>query len=150
MTNAERLSKAVLSVPSVLYLKGRLPVQRPGTGLRRKQDYSYFRSSTFWCLNVANVFQGLGFFIPGIYLPCTASLLYHVGILANLVRIAYARTIGLSNVSGTVSLSLLNAAAVIGTIAIGWLVDKVHPTAAMMLSSFGASMAILLVWGLSL
>ncbi|KAF2098624.1 MFS general substrate transporter [Rhizodiscina lignyota] len=123
---------AVLSIPSMLYLRGRLPVQRPGTGMRRKQNYSYFKTSSFWCLQIGNIFQGLGYFIPGIYLP------------------TYARAIGLSNLSGTVSLSLLNAAAVIGTIALGWFVDKFGATTGMLVSAGGASCAILLVWGLSL
>ncbi|KAJ4298865.1 hypothetical protein N0V90_004108 [Kalmusia sp. IMI 367209] len=122
---------AMLLGPSLFYLKGRLPVQRPGVGTRRRIDLGFCRTSTFWVLQAGNIIQGLGYFIPSIYLP------------------SYAKAIGLSNEASSVTVSLINAAAVVGVIAIGALVDRVEVSTAIMIASVGATLACLIVWGLS-
>lgn len=122
---------AVLLGPSLVFVKGRLPVPRSNAGPRRRIDLGFCRTSTFWVLQAGNIIQGLGYFIPSIYLP------------------SYAKAIGLSNQASSLTVSLVNAAAVVGVIAIGALVDRVHVTTAIMIASVGATAACLLVWGLS-
>lgn len=75
--------------------------------------------------------QGLGYFIPSIYLP------------------TYAKAIGLSNEASSVTLSLINAAAVVGNIAVGALVDRVDINTAIVIPSVAATVACFVVWGLS-
>ncbi|KAL1610737.1 hypothetical protein SLS60_002407 [Paraconiothyrium brasiliense] len=124
---------AILLFPSLIYLKGRLPVQRPtrGVALRRRLDLNFCKTGMFCVLMTGNVIQGLGYFIPSIYLP------------------SYAKAIGLSNEASSLTISLVNAAAVVGTIAVGALVDRVEINTAIMITSVGATVACFLVWGLS-
>ncbi|KAF1976816.1 MFS general substrate transporter [Bimuria novae-zelandiae CBS 107.79] len=124
---------AILLFPTLFLLKGRLPVQRPGAGvnLRRRIDLSFCKTGMFIVLQTGNIIQGLGYFIPSIYLP------------------SYAKAIGLSNEASSLTISLVNAAAVVGNIGIGALVDRVEIHMAIMISSIGATVACLLVWGLS-
>lgn len=63
---------------------------------------------------------------------------------------AFAQSIGLPNVVGPVCISLINAAAVVGLIIIGWLMDRIDPTTAILVASVGSSAAVFLVWGLAL
>lgn len=121
----------ILLGPSLFYLKGRLPVQRSGASARAHFDLSFCKSKTFWILQTGNIIQGLGYFIPSIYLP------------------SYAKAIGLSTEASSITLSLTNAAAVIGIIGIGALVDRVQVTTAIMISSMGATVACLIVWSLA-
>ena len=124
---------AVLLLPAVFFLRSRLPVQRPaaGGGFRRRVDLSFCTTTPFLVLQLGNILQSLGYFIPSIYLP------------------SYAKAIGLSNKASSLTLSLVNAAAVVGNIAVGALVDRVDINTAIVIPSVAATLACFLVWGLS-
>ena len=123
----------ILLLPALFFLRSRLPVQRPvaGTSFRRRIDFSFCTTKLFLVLQLGNIMQGLGYFIPSIYLP------------------TYAKAIGLSNEASSVTLSLINAAAVVGNIAVGALVDRVDINTAIVIPSVAATVACFVVWGLS-
>ena len=75
--------------------------------------------------------QGLGYFIPSIYLPM------------------YARYIGGSPIAGTMTLVAFNTASVVGCVIAGILVDKCHVTTPVALSAAGATFACFGLWGLA-
>jgi len=58
----------VLFAPIVLYtVKPRLPIAKESGPKRISLDF--LTASTFWWYQTANIIEGLGFFLPGIYLP---------------------------------------------------------------------------------
>lgn len=63
----------VLSIPGIFFMKGRIPI-RVRTGPRR-MDLGFLQSKAFWTLGVATIVQGLGYFMPSIYMPCESSFL---------------------------------------------------------------------------
>ena len=117
----------LLTAPLLYYVRPRLPVSAR-TRVRRF-DLSFLRTSSFWALEAGNILEGLGYFIPGIYLP------------------SYTRTLGLSSVSGTVTVALLNIASVFGAIILGTLIDRFHVTIVVLISTLGATLSVFLLWG---
>lgn len=115
--------------PLLYYVKPRLPVSP--TYHSRRLHYGFLRTSTFWILQIGNILESLGFFIPNIYLP------------------TYARTLGLSSLSGTVTVSLFNTASVFGQVILGFLSDRLHITTVILISTVGATLSVFLLWGFS-
>ncbi|KAH7339671.1 MFS general substrate transporter [Rhizoctonia solani] len=124
------ISYAILLAVSLPFVKGRLP---PSSLIipQRHSDWSFLRNPEFLVLFAGNFLQGLGNFVPGIWLPTFASDMH------------------LSVTSGTLVVSLMNAAAVPGCIAIGFASDKYDLRAVMVISMLGSSLAVLLLWGLA-
>ena len=119
----------VLSAPLLYFVKPRLPLS--ASSRARRFDFGFLRSSTFWLLQIGNILEGLGFFVPNIYLP------------------SYAQSLGLSALAGPLTVALSNTAAVFGTIIIGSLIDRFHVTTVIMISSVGAALSVFLLWGLA-
>ncbi|KAK5120507.1 hypothetical protein LTR85_006162 [Meristemomyces frigidus] len=119
----------ILMAPLLLFVKPRLPI--PMASAVRPIDTSFLRSPVFWVLQAFNIIQGTGYFLPTNYLP------------------TYAESIGLSSKFGSLTLVMVNLAAVLGCIVTGALVDRVDVTAVMLGISVGAAAAILAVWGVS-
>jgi MFS family permease len=87
---------------------------------------------TFWMLQLGNIIQSFGYFLPTTYLP------------------SYSTTAaGLSNTTGTLLVALFNAASVVGGIVLGSLCDRFEVTNIMLLSSVGSALSVFLFWGLS-
>lgn len=116
----------VLTAPALYFVKPRLPPSRV-----RRFNLSFLINPTFFILQLGNVVQGLGYFIPSIYLP------------------TYARYIGGSPIAGTMTLVAFNTASVVGCVVVGILVDKCHVTTPVALSAAGATIACFLLWGLA-
>ncbi|MCJ1479641.1 hypothetical protein MMC13_008327 [Lambiella insularis] len=127
MLRAWALTLLLLSSPLLLFVKPRLPV--PATARRPAFSFRFLRSSTFCCLQAGNVLQGLGFFIPNIYLP------------------TYARALGLDAVHATVTVALANSAAVVGAVLLGALIDRLHVTTVALIATLGGGASVLLLWG---
>ncbi|KAL9594616.1 MAG: hypothetical protein Q9179_005309 [Wetmoreana sp. 5 TL-2023] len=123
------IALAVLSSPLLFFIRPRLPLAQ--TSLQRRINMSFLWMSTFWIFQTCNIFQGLGYFIPGIYLP------------------TYARSQGMSGAEGTVILALVNLGVVFGSIWAGALTDRMHVSSVMLICSLGAALAVFLFWGLS-
>ncbi len=129
MLRAWAIVLVLLSGPLLYYVKPRLPVS-PATHAR-PVNFHFLKTSTFWILQAGNIIQGLGYFIPNIYLP------------------TYARSLGLSPVAGTVTVSLFNTTSVFGQIILGSLIDRVHVTTVVLISTVGATLSVFLLWGFS-
>ncbi|KAJ7760996.1 MFS general substrate transporter, partial [Mycena metata] len=119
---------AVLIIPAFPYMKPRLPASKIAPP---PIDTSFMRSSTFWILFIANVFQGLPAYVPTLYLP------------------SFAADTGLSDAAGSLTLSVLNGASVPGLIFLGWLSDRFDLRISIVVSGLGSALAVFLLWGLS-
>jgi len=129
MLRAWSIVLVVLSGPLLIFVKPRLPL-RPGAQ-RRPFSFRFLRTSTFWILEAGNILQGLGFFIPNIYLP------------------SYAQSLGLSYVSSTLTVSLANTTSVFGAVLLGSLIDRFHVTTVILISAIGSTASVFLFWGLA-
>jgi MFS family permease len=85
----------------------------------------------FLFAQLGNILQGLGFFMPTLYLP------------------TYARALGIESAAVTATIALLNGATVFGCIAAGMLCDRLHVTTVILLSTIGATFSVFVLWGLS-
>ena len=119
----------MFAVPLLLSVKPRLPVS--GTVQQRRFDLHFFSSHTFWILQMANVVQGLGYFMPAIYLP------------------SYASAINLDPTAGTLALALVNAASCLACPVVGTLVDRFHVSTITFVISIVAALSAFVLWGFS-
>ncbi|KAJ5330012.1 major facilitator superfamily domain-containing protein [Penicillium brevicompactum] len=120
----------ILTGPLIPFLKGRLPASRHTASATAKSDWSFLRTPLFWVYSASNIAQGLGYFLPSLYLP------------------SYARSIGLSNTEGALLLALMSVAQVVGQFTFGFLSDKsVSVNLLITLSSVGAAVAAFTIWG---
>ena len=125
---AYAVALTVLSLPLLYFVKPRVPLAQ--TSLHRQLDLNFLLSSTFWILQCCNIVQGLGYFIPTIYLP------------------TYVESLGMNRIEGSLMLALVNLGAVFGTIWAGALIDRIHVSTVMALCSIGAVCAVFVFWGL--
>ena len=130
MLRAWAVVMLVLSGPLLYFVRPRIPRSRTASRARRLH-FGFLKNKTFWFLQAGNVLQGLGFFMPGVWLP------------------TYARAIGLSSLAGTVSLSLFNTTSVFGTIIMGSLTDRMNAISVVAIASVGATLSVFLLWGFS-
>lgn len=119
----------IFLTPMLFFLKPRLPI--PTTSARRPVYAGFLKSAQFWVLQLFNIIEGMGYFLPSNYLP------------------TYASSLGLDERLGSLTLVMINLASVLGCIAVGALVDKIDVTVVIAAISFGATTAILAVWGIS-
>lgn len=117
----------VLTTPALIFMRGRLPDQHADMG-PQKLEIRFLQSPTFWVLQAGNIIQGLGYFMPSLYLP------------------SFATAQGWPLLSGTIAVSLQNGANMLGAIFIGWLVDRHHVTTAMNVCAVGTVVAVFLFW----
>lgn len=118
----------VLSGPLLFFLKPRIPVPQTATR-RRKLEYGFLKTRTFWLLQAGNILQGLGFFIPNIYLP------------------TYAASLGFSQIKGATTVFMFNSTSVLSTIIMGTLTDRYDTTSVLLLSAVGSSISCFFLWG---
>lgn len=118
--------------PMLLFIKPRLPVTlSSGDARRRSFDYRFVLSPAFLALQAGNIFQGLGYFIPGIYLP------------------SYAHGLGMSDAVSTATIALLNTTGVFGCIFVGVLIDRLHVTTVLLILALGSVISVFVLWGMS-
>ncbi|KAJ5758721.1 hypothetical protein N7520_005877 [Penicillium odoratum] len=121
------LITTLLALP---FMKPRIPVSPSASA--RPLDLSFLRLATFWMLQVGNIIQSFGYFLPSTYLPS-----YSTG------------TIGLPEFMGTLLVSLFNATSVFGGIGLGILCDRFNVANVLLLSSVGSALSVLLFWGMA-
>ena len=119
----------LLSVPLLKFVKPRVPIS--ANSRSRPVDLHFMRSRVFWVFQFCNTLQGLGYFVPMIYLPSVAN------------------SIGSSATAGTGLTVANNLATVVGGIISGWLVDKFEVAVVVAASSACAALACFLAWGLA-
>ena len=129
MLRAWAISIATLLFPLLYFVKPRLPISaRAGP---RRLDFTFLKSPTFWVLQVGNIIEGLGFFIPSIYLPTYASLL------------------GFDPAVGIASLASISAASVAGSILVGSWIDRINVVTVISLVTMASTFSVFAIWGLA-
>ncbi|TRX89610.1 hypothetical protein FHL15_009519 [Xylaria flabelliformis] len=120
----------VICAPLSIYIKPRLPPSN--TTAMRPWGLKFLFSSMFAPYQLGNLVQGTGHFIPSIYLP------------------TYARTVlGASGYLSALTVLLINLSTTIGCVIMGTLTDRLPATTCILISSVGATIGVLVIWGLS-
>ncbi|PSN68117.1 MFS general substrate transporter [Corynespora cassiicola Philippines] len=117
----------VSTAPVTLYLKPRLPISASTSG--RRISFTFLRDRVFLLLQLGNVLEGLGYFLPSIYLPTFASQL------------------GANSTIAALTLILFNVASVFGNLLMGTIIDRFHVTAGILFSTVGSTLSVFLIWG---
>ncbi|KIY65693.1 MFS general substrate transporter [Cylindrobasidium torrendii FP15055 ss-10] len=113
-------------IPTFPFIKPRVPVAH--IVQTRPVNTDFLRSSRFWILFMSNAFQGLGNFVPTLYMPTFATALnLHSG--------------------GTISLSLMNGASALGLVFLGYLSDRFDIRTTILISAIGSALSVFLLWG---
>ncbi|KAK3302430.1 major facilitator superfamily domain-containing protein [Chaetomium strumarium] len=119
-----------LTAPLSYFVKPRLPV----APARHAKPFSlrFVVQRPFMLYQAFNVLEAVGFFLPGIYLP------------------SYARAVlGASPFPAVVAMMLVNVASVFGCVLMGSLIDRLEVTTCFLVSTIGATLGTLVLWGLS-
>ncbi|KAL9609439.1 MAG: hypothetical protein Q9167_005794 [Letrouitia subvulpina] len=104
----------------------------PANGVTLRINYDFLRNPLFWAFQFGNIIEGLGYFVPQVYLT------------------SFAKSIGFSDVTAIASLSVLNAFSAVGLIAIGFLVDRYHISTVLLLSAVTSTFCVFVLWGFAL
>lgn len=121
----------VLMTPALVLAKSRVPVRQDAAAPRHKMEVGFLRSPAFLTMQTANVLVHVGLLMPNLYLP------------------SFAVSQGWSAVSGTVAISVINGATVLGSMMVGWLTDRYHAATVMNLCAAGAVSAVFIFWTLA-
>jgi MFS family permease len=121
------LSFVALNFPVLFFFKPRLPVSQ--TAQSRGFDMSFWTCATFLIQQSVVVLQGLGYFLPAIYLPM------------------YAQSLGASGLQSTATIVLLNFAAFVGCLVMGSAVDRFDVVNCLTIAAVGSTLAVFLLWG---
>jgi MFS family permease len=112
-----------------MFLKPRLPVSRVAN--HRPFNLSFLQGKSFLLIEIGNILEGFGYFVPSLYIP------------------TYAKSLDASNSVSALTLILINIATVFGCVAMGWTVDRWHITTCILVSTIGSTLSIFLLWGFS-
>ncbi|KAH8646907.1 major facilitator superfamily domain-containing protein [Xylariales sp. PMI_506] len=124
------VSQFILIGPVLPLLKGRLPPSN-NTSMR-KSDVKFLAKPLFYCFAISNLCQGLGYYIPSLYLP------------------SFASAIGSSGTIGASVLALNNIATVGGQLCFGHLVDRGTDVLILVsITTIVSSIASFTLWGFS-
>lgn len=118
-----------LTMPLVYFVKPRLPPSM--TAHIKPLDWGFMKTRVYAIYHLGNFVEGMGFFLPGIFLP------------------TYARDVlGAGSFASAATLLVLNVGSVVGPITMGTLVDRLHVTTCVLISTVGAVLGVFLLWGL--
>lgn len=121
----------ILITPFLLFFKPRVPESQSSSS-RRQPSLTFWATPVFLVCQLCNVVESLGYFLPPLYLP------------------TYARsTFGTGTFLSTLTVILLNGAGCVGNITMGFLVDRLHFTTCVLISTIGTAIAVFCLWGLS-
>lgn len=112
-----------------MVMKTRIPPSQVSS--LRPLDLSFVKQQPFWWFQVGNFTQGLGYFVPLLWVP------------------SFASAQGFPSFSGTLALSLLNIAACGGLLLQGFLVDRFSVPLVMLGVTIVSALSIFLLWGLT-
>lgn len=119
----------VLATPMLYFVKPRVPIS-PVTSVR-PFSLNFLGDRPFVIYQVGNTIEGLGFFLPTIFLP------------------TYARQLDATDSTASLTVILVNLASVFGCIAMGTLTDRYHATTCILVSTVGSTLAVFFLWGFS-
>jgi MFS family permease len=97
----------------------------------REQPHSNHTKWTFSVLAVANILQGLAFYVPGIYLPSLAT------------------DLNLSSGDCALLFTMRNFAQVLGLLIMGHLSDSIDVHILLIVSGFGSALVVFIFWSFS-
>ena len=136
----------LLSIGPLLYfVKPRIPPPRPQptsttttpriTLQNYLATYRFLRQPAYLSFSIGNILQGLGYFIPALYLPSFTqrTLLQHAQKADPL--------------TASLTVSILNTATVPGVIALSALSDRLPVTHVVLISAAGSALSVFLLWG---
>jgi MFS family permease len=120
-----------IGIPLAYFVRPRLPPSATDTK-KRFWNWRLIRSRSFLLHQVANLVQGAGYYLPGIYLPTFTRQVF-----------------GTSDWLSTLSLMLLNVSAMMGLIIMGHMTDRFNSRTCIAISAVGATLSVFLFWGLA-
>ncbi|KAK5131272.1 hypothetical protein LTR08_001177 [Meristemomyces frigidus] len=132
---AYAVATVVISVPGLCLIRPRTPPQQTARELEKRrpgvlQALKPFAKNVHFHLFAFAIFlQGLGFFIPNIFIP------------------SYAKALGLSSAASSSLLALISLSQVFGQLWQGWISDKVNIYIPAALSALVPGLGALLLWG---
>ncbi|KAF2100280.1 MFS general substrate transporter [Rhizodiscina lignyota] len=122
----------VFLAPMMLLVKPRIPLTLSSSETTmRRFDWRFVLTPAFIIFQIQNIFQGMGYFIPGIYLP------------------SYAHSLGMSKSATTATIALLNSMGVFGCISAGLLIDRLHVATVQVVFALGSALSVFFLWGFS-
>ncbi|KAK1546805.1 hypothetical protein CPAR01_00772 [Colletotrichum paranaense] len=124
------VATVLISAPLLYFLKPRIPVSQSSTV--RRINLNFIQLPSFWMLQIGNVLQSLGYFLPYTYLSTYAVQQLHV-----------------STTVATTLLVLINVTSIPGGIVMGSLGDHLRVTTVILISTIGSALAVFLFWGFS-
>ncbi|KAH8178186.1 major facilitator superfamily protein [Sarocladium implicatum] len=119
----------LLILPTMIFLKPRIPVSRTARG--RPVSFSFTKRAAFWMTLGGVVIQAVGYLMPTTYLA------------------SYAINVGHSSITAPILLALVNLMSAPGGVLIGLLGDQFGASMAIITASFGGTLPVFLLWGLS-
>ncbi|KAI3557869.1 hypothetical protein CABS03_10830 [Colletotrichum abscissum] len=123
-------AQVLISAPLLYFLKPRIPVSQ--SSAVRRINLNFIQLPSFWMLQIGNVLQSLGYFLPYTYLSTYAVQQLHV-----------------STTVATTLLVLINVTSIPGGIVMGSLGDHLRVTTVILISTIGSALAVFLFWGFS-
>lgn len=141
------LLQVIIVGPAILLIRSRTRhlIKPPKA---EKIDYSVLRKPIFASLSICNFLQGLVFYLPSIFLPCTSHFVsYNVACTNTLT--AFAADLSLSPTQRSILLVLINLSQIIGLLSIGHVSDFVDVHILLGTSSLGSAIVVYVLWGLS-
>lgn len=127
---AVAVALVVLTGPLIPFLRGRDGHEHVSN---LRTDWTFLHKPLFWTYSISNIFMGMGYFFPALYLP------------------SYAAAIGLSSTKGALLLTLMSIAQVAGQFSFGYVSDKnkISINALIITSSSIAAIVTFSLWGLA-
>ncbi|KAG7445645.1 MFS general substrate transporter [Guyanagaster necrorhizus] len=117
-------------IPIVASVKPRLPESRNRAQIMPPRSRDWMSSTTFWVLLAVNTVQGLGYFVPVVWLP------------------TFAHEMNLSSTSSSLAVALLNGASLLSRLSLGYLADRLNPWLLALSTLTSTSIATFILWGL--
>ncbi|KAK7451468.1 hypothetical protein Landi51_04839 [Colletotrichum acutatum] len=124
------IATVLISAPLLYFLKPRIPLSQ--SSAVRRINLNFINLPSFWMLQIGNVLQSLGYFLPYTYLSTYAVQQLHV-----------------STTVATTLLVLINVTSIPGGIVMGSLGDHLRVTTVILVSTIGSALAVFLFWGFS-
>ncbi|KAM0507764.1 hypothetical protein ACHAPB_002458 [Verticillium nonalfalfae] len=124
----------LLAAPLAFFIRPRIPptsARSSSAAFRRPHaNVRFLLSRPFLLHQAANIVEALGYFLPAVYLP------------------SYAQTfLGAAPFAAASTLLFVNVASVFGCVAMGHMVDRLPVGHCLLVSSIGAAVGCLMLWG---
>lgn len=124
------VAMTVFTAPLIPLFKGRLPAAESSALARTNWDF--LKRPLFWIYASSVLIQGLGFFLPAVFLP------------------SYAAAVDLPSIRGALLLALMCIAQVLGQFTFGYLSDKSFSVDSLLMACCAAAaIAAFIFWGLA-